>query len=64
MPEPSEQEQYRYLQVRLQRADAQRLKHLADTHGLSIQAALVQAINRLLEEWGDEPCNDPGSRRR
>lgn len=52
---------YRHLQVRLSTRDARRFKYQADDHGLSLQDALVLAINDLMREWGQEPCRNLGT---
>jgi hypothetical protein len=49
----------RHLQVRLTRNDAVRFKHAAEDRGLTIQSALVEAINRVFAEWGEAPAADP-----
>jgi hypothetical protein len=51
----------RHLQVRLTRNDAVRFKHAAEDRGLTIQSALVEAINRILAEWGEAPAADPAA---
>jgi hypothetical protein len=39
--------------------DAVRFKHAAEDRGLTIQSALVEAINRVFAEWGEAPAADP-----
>ncbi len=53
----------RHLQVQLLKPDALDFKHEAERRGLSVQAALVEAINRLRQEWGLPPIADPGAAR-
>jgi hypothetical protein len=53
----------RHLQVRLTRNDAVRFKHAAEDRGLTIQSALVEAINRVFAEWGEAPAADPTTAR-
>jgi len=52
---------YRTLSVRLDLNDARRFKSAADNRGFTNQAALVEAVNRLLVEWGESPVADVGS---
>lgn len=52
---------FRTLSVRLDLADARRFKSAADNNGLTNQAALVEAINRLMIEWSESPVADVGS---
>ena len=53
----------RHLQVQVLKTDALDFKHEAERRGLSVQAALVEAINRLRQEWGLSPIADPGAAR-
>ena len=53
----------RHLQVQVLKVDALDFKHEAERRGLSVQAALVEAINRLRQEWGLPPITDPGAAR-
>ncbi len=53
---------HRHLQVRLMLRDAKRLRCLSDLRDLTIQDALVTAINSLLGEWGEPPVGNPGAR--
>lgn len=55
---------FRHLQVRLTGRDAKRVRCLADMRDLSIQDALVAALNALLVEWGQQPVMNPGTRKR
>lgn len=50
-----------YLQVRLLRTDAIRLRRVAEERGQSIQSALVDAVNLYLREEGEPPAPDPGT---
>lgn len=54
----------RHLQVRLKARDAGRVKYLSDIRGLSIQDALVQAINEMLAGWDAQPVENPGTAKR
>ena len=58
-PLPRDIDTVRHLQVRLTRNDAVRFKRAAEDRGLTIQSALVEAINRVLAEWGEAPAADP-----
>ena len=58
-PLPRDIDAVRHLQVRLTRNDAVRFKHAAEDRGLTIQSALVEAINRVFAEWGEAPAADP-----
>ena len=60
-PEASSQNQYRTLSVRLALDDARRFRSAADKNGLTNQSALVEAINRLMSEWGESPVAEVGS---
>lgn len=51
----------KYLQVRLLRTDAIRLRRVAEERGQSTQSALVDAINLYLREEGEPPAADPGT---
>ena len=53
--------EYRTLSVRLDLNDARRFKSAADNNGLTNQSALVEAINRLMSEWGESPVAEVGS---
>lgn len=55
---------FRHLQVRLKAKDASRVKCLADIRGLSVQDALVQAVNEMLAGWKAQPVENPGTAKR
>lgn len=57
-------EGFRHLQVRLKAKDASRVKCLADIRGLSVQDALVQAVNEMLAGWKAQPVENPGTAKR
>jgi hypothetical protein len=48
-PLPRDIDTVRHLQVPLQ----------AEDRGLTIQSALVEAINRVFADWGEAPAADP-----
>jgi len=52
---------FKHLQVRLSADDAKRFKRAADDRGMSVQGGLVEAINKIIIEWGESPVSDPGS---
>jgi len=52
---------FRQLHVRLSLEDAVRVKHAAERNGHTNQSALVEAINRLMAEWGEPVVSDVGS---
>lgn len=54
-------DQFRQLHVRLSLEDAVRVKHAAERNGHTNQSALVEAINRLMAEWGEPVVADVGS---
>ena len=54
---------FRYLQVRLSKDDALKFKHRAEFEGLNVQQAMVEAISKQLESWGELPCFNPGTTR-
>lgn len=54
---------YRYLQVRLAKEDAHRLKSVLSSKGLSIQSVLVEAVNLWMNGHGYPPISDPGTAR-
>ena len=54
-------DQFRQLHVRLSLDDAVRVKHAAERNGHTNQSALVEAINRLMAEWGEPVVADVGS---
>ena len=51
----------RFFSVRLSNSDAMRFKHAAERNGFTNQKALVEAINRLMSEWGEASVADIGS---
>lgn len=53
---------YIHLQVRLDYDDAERFRAAARRRRLTLQSALIEAVNRLLGEWGEAPVPDPGTR--
>jgi hypothetical protein len=55
---------FRHLQVRLTSRDAKRVRCQADERNLSIQDALVTALNNLMLEWGQQPVANPGTAKR
>jgi len=54
-------DQFRQLHVRLSLDDAVRVKHAAERNGHTNQSALVEALNRLMAEWGEPVVSDVGS---
>ena len=54
---------YRYLQVRLTRDDANRLKAAISSKGLSVQSVMIEAINLWISGNGHPPIADPGTAR-
>ena len=54
-------DQFRQLHVRLSLEDALRVKHAAERNGHTNQSALVEAVNRLMAEWGEPVVSDVGS---
>ena len=54
-------DQFRQLHVRLSLEDAVRVKHAAERNGHTNQSALVEALNRLMAEWGEPVVADIGS---
>ena len=54
---------YRYLQVRLARDDANRLKGAIFSKGLSVQSVMVEALNLWMSGHGHPPIADPGTSR-
>jgi hypothetical protein len=52
---------YKFVQVRLTADDAKRFRRAA---GLTLQAAMVEAINALMLSWGESPVSDPGTQLR
>jgi predicted DNA binding CopG/RHH family protein len=51
----------RFFAVRLSNSDGMRFKHAAERNGFTNQKALVEAINRLMSEWGEASVADIGS---
>lgn len=62
LAESEDQAGHRHLQVRLTKRDAKRFRCLSDTRDMSIQDALVNAVNALLAEWNEPPVANPGAR--
>lgn len=54
---------YRYLQVRLARDDANRLKAAISSKGLSVQSVMIEALNLWISSHGYPPIADPGTSR-
>ena len=54
---------YRYLQVRLARDDANRLKAVISSKGLSVQSVMIEALNLWISGKGHPPIADPGTAR-
>ncbi len=54
---------YRYLQVRVTKEDAQRLKAVLSSKGLSVQSVLVDALNLWMSGHRHPPISDPGTSR-
>ena len=54
---------YRYLQVRVAREDAHRLKATLSSKGLSIQSVLIEALNLWMSGHGHPPISDSGTAR-
>ena len=54
---------YRYLQVRLARDDANRLKAAISSKGLSVQSVMIEALNLWISGHGHPPIADPGTAR-
>lgn len=52
---------FRHLQVRLTSKDAKAIRCQTGMRDLSIQDALVLALNNLLLEWGELPISNPGT---
>jgi len=51
----------KHLQVRLLKADAIRLRRVAEQRDKTIQAALVEAINLYFRDENEPPAPDPGT---
>lgn len=56
--------EFRYFQVRLTKKDANRLKAAIASKGFSVQAVLIDAINRWMQEQNQPPLADPGTGRK
>lgn len=57
--------EYKFVQVRLTADDAKRFRRAAeDNAGLTLQAAMVEAVNALMLSWGESPVSDPGTQLR
>ena len=41
--------------------DAKRFKRAAEDAGLTNQSGLVEAVNRMMVEWGESPLADHGT---
>ena len=59
--EPDMELEFGFLTARFSKQDARRFKRSAEDHGLTIQSGLVEAVNRLMLEWGAVPVVDHGS---
>jgi hypothetical protein len=53
--------EFGFLTVRLNKQDFKRFKRAAEDNNLTNQSGLVEAINRLMLEWGESPVTDHGS---
>lgn len=53
--------EFGFMTVRLGKKDARRFKRAAEDNDFTNQSALVEAINRLMIEWGESPVTDHGS---
>ena len=51
----------RFFAVRFSNSDGMRFKHAAERNGFTNQSALVEAVNRLMAEWGEASLADIGS---
>lgn len=58
---PDMELEFGFLTARFSKQDARRFKRSAEDHGLTIQSGLVEAVNRLMLEWGAVPVVDHGS---
>ena len=59
--EPDLELEFGFLTGRFSKQDARRFKRAAEDNGLTIQSGLVEAVNRLMLEWGAPPVADHGS---
>ncbi|MBC8553913.1 MAG: hypothetical protein H8D23_30245 [Candidatus Brocadiales bacterium] len=59
-----DQEELKHLQVRLTKSDAKKFRRAAEDADLTLQSALIQAINRIMSEWGESEVADPGTARK
>tara|TARA_B110000967_G_C18682170_1_gene458638 strand:+ start:160 stop:393 length:234 start_codon:yes stop_codon:yes gene_type:complete len=59
--EPDMELEFGFLTARFRKQDAKRFKRAAEDNGLTIQSGLVEAVNRLMLEWGAPPVVDHGS---
>lgn len=57
-------EKGKFMAVRLAKRDFLRAKFAFSERDLSIQSALVEAINKQLIEWGESPVADIGTSRK
>ena len=53
--------EFGFLTVRLSKQDAKRFKRAAEDAGLTNQSGLVEAVNRMMVEWGESPVADHGT---
>lgn len=53
--------EFGFMTVRLSKKDARRFKRAAEDNDFTNQSALVEAINRVMIEWGESPVTDHGS---
>ena len=61
---PLQASSYRYIQVRLTKDDAHRLKAAIYSKGLSVQSIMIEAINLWMNSQGHSPISDPGTARK
>jgi hypothetical protein len=62
LAESEDEAGHRHLQVRLTKRDAKRFRCLSDLRDMSIQDALVSAVNAMMAEWNEPPVANPGAR--
>jgi hypothetical protein len=60
----SNETDYRYLQVRLTKQDANRFRSLVAAQGVFVQSILIESLNLWLQTQGQSPVSDPGTGRR